>query len=506
MKNHFLNSILWFLFLLFSINIFAQTEVYHKSGEAWLKSNYVEMVINKKGVFGGNTSNKPTTFHENRNGTNNLFGFIANPTRDNWQDYDGDYFTPRDAEEGFTISINGINYSNNNRIDPSQIPGSISEVSKSESECLETLATAIWQGAIENIDIKRSFIISETGLFIKMVTTLFNKSSEVKKKVYFSHNLDPDNNYTINGNFSTVLKIVSQPSALNNIAMVKASQNGNATPQDKDGSVVSFFADDSRARVTYGGFANRNASDIWNGLFLQSNVNETSDLDVAMSIAFNLGDIDPGETKEFTYYYILEDVNIFFSPLIIDSSYKNPSDCNASDGQIILSGFLPSENYNIEYQKDGIKIPNQSFTSNSNGNITFVNLKVGKYSNFTISSVGCKTILNNTIVLDAPYDKKDCKKDSVKKLVLKYPLFFTPNNDGVNDYWQIDDIKSLVNPVVHIMDRYGKLLKTLQPQDKGWDGTYNGRKVLSNDYWFIIYYDNEFGNREKQNGNFSLIR
>jgi len=487
----------------------AQTavEVHHNADEAWLKSNYVEMVINKKGVFGGNTSNKPVNFHQNRNNTNNLFGFIANPKKDKWQDYDGDYFTPRDAEEGFSISINGTNYSNNNRIDPSEIPGNITEVTISESDCFETLATANWQGTIENLEINRSFVISESGLFIKMVTSLINRSSETKKNIFFLHNLDPDNNYTLNGNFNTDLKIMSQPTAKNNIAMVKASQKGDATPLDSDGSVVSFFANDSRARVTYGGFTNRDAAAIWNGRFFQSNINDSSNnLDQAMSIAFNIGNISPGETKEFTYYYVLEDVNISFSPLIIDSSYQNPSDCVTNDGQIILSGFLPSEDYIIQYLKNGITVPNQSFTSNINGNITIDNLSVAEYSNFKINTNVCNTNINNKIILEASNDKNGCEELFVKKQALKYPRYFTPNNDGINDYWQIDDIQLFVNPVIHIMNRYGKLLKTIQPQDRGWDGTYNGKKVISNDYWFVIYYDNQRGKREQQHGNFSLIR
>ncbi|WP_162984925.1 T9SS type B sorting domain-containing protein, partial [Mesonia aquimarina] len=37
-------------------------------------------------------------------------------------------------------------------------------------------------------------------------------------------------------------------------------------------------------------------------------------------------------------------------------------------------------------------------------------------------------------------------------------------------------------------DRYGKLLKQLSPSGPGWDGTYNGNPVSSNDYWFRVEY------------------
>ena len=36
--------------------------------------------------------------------------------------------------------------------------------------------------------------------------------------------------------------------------------------------------------------------------------------------------------------------------------------------------------------------------------------------------------------------------------------FFTPNNDGVNDYWIIEGLDRLPESVVRIYDRYGKLI------------------------------------------------
>ena len=38
------------------------------------------------------------------------------------------------------------------------------------------------------------------------------------------------------------------------------------------------------------------------------------------------------------------------------------------------------------------------------------------------------------------------------------------------------------------LDRYGKLLKQLDPNGAGWDGTYNGTLLPSTDYWFKLSY------------------
>ena len=68
-----------------------------------------------------------------------------------------------------------------------------------------------------------------------------------------------------------------------------------------------------------------------------------------------------------------------------------------------------------------------------------------------------------------------------------FPKFFTPNGDGINDFWQFVPPESLPqNPleVIFIFDRYGKLLVQIDPISRGWDGNFNGLPLPSSDYWF----------------------
>ncbi len=76
-------------------------------------------------------------------------------------------------------------------------------------------------------------------------------------------------------------------------------------------------------------------------------------------------------------------------------------------------------------------------------------------------------------------------------LVVGYPKFFTPNNDTYNDYWNVKGIETLIDPVVHIFDRYGKLIKQLDASTIGWDGTFNGKPMPSSDYWFKMDYSRD---------------
>jgi gliding motility-associated-like protein len=85
-------------------------------------------------------------------------------------------------------------------------------------------------------------------------------------------------------------------------------------------------------------------------------------------------------------------------------------------------------------------------------------------------------------------DKNECGIVDSLVSVIGFPKFFTPNNDGYFDYWQVYGItpEFQSQSTIYIFDRYGKLLKELDPLSIGWDGTYNGYRLPSSDYWFSV--------------------
>lgn len=85
-------------------------------------------------------------------------------------------------------------------------------------------------------------------------------------------------------------------------------------------------------------------------------------------------------------------------------------------------------------------------------------------------------------------DKNGCGQAYSSVLVVDYPKFFTPNEDGYNDYWNITDLRNQADAYIHIFDRYGKLLYKIQPNGQGWDGKVHGKPMPSTDYWFVVYY------------------
>lgn len=110
-------------------------------------------------------------------------------------------------------------------------------------------------------------------------------------------------------------------------------------------------------------------------------------------------------------------------------------------------------------------------------------------STFTDIAVGLHTVHIR--------DKKGCKKMSKEVLVLDYPRFFTPNADGINDVWRISCLFLIPDAQVIIFDRYGKMVSL----KNGWDGTYNGKRLPSTEYWFLLKLPNR-----NIRGHFSLIR
>ena len=89
--------------------------------------------------------------------------------------------------------------------------------------------------------------------------------------------------------------------------------------------------------------------------------------------------------------------------------------------------------------------------------------------------------------------------------IVDYPKFFTPNNDGFNDVWNVFDLSDQTDATIYLFDRYGKLLKQISTVGEGWDGTYNGAEMPSTDYWFKINYK-ENGQFKEFKSHFSLKR
>jgi gliding motility-associated-like protein len=160
---------------------------------------------------------------------------------------------------------------------------------------------------------------------------------------------------------------------------------------------------------------------------------------------------------------------------------------------------------NVNTEDETNNIVSISITGNSSyeyslDNITFF----GSGLNHTFSNVdaGLRTVFVR--------DVNNCEQPIQTNVsVIGFKKFFTPNGDGENDFWNVSGIDptSFKSIDVRIFDRYGIVIGAiLDFNTLGWDGTYNGKQLISNNYWFKANIVDKDDNIIKKSGNFSLIR
>lgn len=119
--------------------------------------------------------------------------------------------------------------------------------------------------------------------------------------------------------------------------------------------------------------------------------------------------------------------------------------------------------------------------------------KPGVYA-ATVTIDGC-TATDSVIV------GKDCYVD--------VPNVFTPNGDGLNDYFFPRKFlsKSLTSFKMDIYNRWGQLIYETEVLDgRGWDGAFNGTPQPAGVYVYIIQATFADGNSEQHQGNVTLLR
>lgn len=116
-----------------------------------------------------------------------------------------------------------------------------------------------------------------------------------------------------------------------------------------------------------------------------------------------------------------------------------------------------------EFSIDGINFQDSSL---------FTNVNIGEYYITIRDKNGCGDVISNLVY------------------VLDYPKYFTPNGDGINDFWKIKNLDYQSNSSIYIYNRFGKFIKEINANGNGWDGTYNGYLLPADDYWFWIKLEN----------------
>ena len=94
---------------------------------------------------------------------------------------------------------------------------------------------------------------------------------------------------------------------------------------------------------------------------------------------------------------------------------------------------------------------------------------------------------------------------------LEAPNAFSPNGDGINDYYNVFNVKSIVSFNAAIYNRWGQQLYSwgidqMGCEECGWDGTYKGKPVKPGVYYVVIDAKGADGIRYEIRRDVNLLR
>jgi len=125
-------------------------------------------------------------------------------------------------------------------------------------------------------------------------------------------------------------------------------------------------------------------------------------------------------------------------------------------------------------------------TLNADGSFTYVpeegycnTMEDGRPDYFiyeVCTAAGCESMTVNIIV--------DCGE-------LVVFTGFSPNGDGINDFFRIDGLQQYTNHMVTVYNRWGSKVFESADYNGDWYGTFNGKDLPDGTYFYIIEVDGE---------------
>ncbi|SFH36913.1 MBG domain-containing protein [Pedobacter insulae] len=102
------------------------------------------------------------------------------------------------------------------------------------------------------------------------------------------------------------------------------------------------------------------------------------------------------------------------------------------------------------------------------------------YTVTTSNSSGCSTSKSITITVTEDF-----------KIIATNVL--SPNGDGINDVWKVENIDLYPNNEVKVFDKGGRVVYQKRGYDNSWNGMLNGTPLSENTYYYIV----DFGNGQR---------
>lgn len=183
-----------------------------------------------------------------------------------------------------------------------------------------------------------------------------------------------------------------------------------------------------------------------------------------------------------------------YSNLIQTTWYKalvKNGTCNSDTSGFAAITIVPNP---VNAGNDTTIIPGQSVQLNGTGNGTALWSPSTGLDTATIFKPTA-TPPTSTYYLLTVTDLQSCiNKDSVLITVrlLEFGAMvsnlLTPNSDGINDTWVIEDIQKYHDSEVFIYTIYGNLVYEKKGYTNDWQGTYNGSQLPDGTYYYVLRF------------------
>ncbi len=274
------------------------------NGDVFLGGNFLELGISRSGSFGTHLDFLPDGFYGG-NGETNL-GIATNPTGFNQgADLRMDYILPGTPEErwdvGYTIEDTQTTGSNSLLLGPVNIRNNV-VTNTSTGDVLRARSVGTFN---RKLKITQDISFGVNDAYFKNIVTLTNVSTGSLHSVRYMRNMDPDNTVDQDGSFDTKNKILYTNEAGDGKAVLVADTSNRSDDPVflANGSRSPFvlFSKDPRARVSAFDFRNTDPYDS-NAYDSAPAKGTTVNDDIAISITFDVGILNPGQSKKFSYY------------------------------------------------------------------------------------------------------------------------------------------------------------------------------------------------------------
>jgi hypothetical protein len=290
--------------------------------DLFLKGNYVEVGIHNAGSF-GSSSPAPPGFHPKVSPYDTRLGFVADPGKDGWgvgtPPQTGDYFVPGTPEEGWMLQWTGADglpkpFYNFGLMGQQSIATTrLANTSSGSTQSAVWQGTATTSGGTEKLQVVQTVSFDVDALYFTINVVMTNTGTATLRGLKYMRNVDPDQEQPLTSNFTTRNWVEFQPPRIGvpgrpDLAAYPAGNTNKALAVAEGLTyrlTLGLGTIDPRAVVAAShGFSNRNVDQVLS-YPTQPTPSNPSVRDAAIVLAYELGDLAPGQSTSVTYAYIL---------------------------------------------------------------------------------------------------------------------------------------------------------------------------------------------------------